>query len=251
MKMKTYRNDIDGLRAIAVICVILFHLGYLTNGYLGVDVFFTISGYLITIIIYKELQNDKFSIYLCIFAKIDKFIKMKIFNFLKYLVVFAVIVSCGSDKEEVQKKAKSPQDIVQLIVEFKSLFNDKFEVYYTVEQGEMIKGDYRLESYVYGSNEMQKIVFDFPTGELPYKIRLDVGENQSVNQMTIKNISVKYKDKLIDGDYGKFMVYYNLYESIKYNKETFMYEFVSINGKKDPFLFSNEYMDTNLLDLYN
>ena len=43
MKMKTYRNDIDGLRAIAVICVILFHLGYLTNGYLGVDVFFTIS----------------------------------------------------------------------------------------------------------------------------------------------------------------------------------------------------------------
>ena len=63
MKMKTYRNDIDGLRAIAVICVILFHLGYLTNGYLGVDVFFTISGYLITSIIYKELQNDKFSIY--------------------------------------------------------------------------------------------------------------------------------------------------------------------------------------------
>jgi peptidoglycan/LPS O-acetylase OafA/YrhL len=57
MKMKTYRNDIDGLRAIAVICVILFHLGYLTNGYLGVDVFFTISGYLITSIIYKELQN--------------------------------------------------------------------------------------------------------------------------------------------------------------------------------------------------
>ena len=57
MKMKTYRNDIDGLRAIAVICVILFHLGCLTNGYLGVDVFFTISGYLITSIIYKELQN--------------------------------------------------------------------------------------------------------------------------------------------------------------------------------------------------
>ena len=69
MKMKTYRNDIDGLRAIAVICVILFHLGYLTNGYLGVDVFFTISGYLITSIIYKELQNDKFSIY-----NFDKFI---------------------------------------------------------------------------------------------------------------------------------------------------------------------------------
>lgn len=41
---KIYRTDIDGLRAIAVISVILFHLGYLPNGYLGVDIFFVISG---------------------------------------------------------------------------------------------------------------------------------------------------------------------------------------------------------------
>ena len=60
MKMKTYRNDIDGLRAIAVICVILFHLGYLTNGYLGVDVFFTISGYLITSIFLKNFKMINF-----------------------------------------------------------------------------------------------------------------------------------------------------------------------------------------------
>lgn len=56
-----YRYDIDGLRAIAVISVILFHLGFLDNGYLGVDVFFVISGYLITSIIYKELLEDSFS----------------------------------------------------------------------------------------------------------------------------------------------------------------------------------------------
>lgn len=60
--MKTYRNDIDGLRAIAVLAVIVFHLGYLPNGYLGVDVFFVISGYLITSIIYRELLDKKFSI---------------------------------------------------------------------------------------------------------------------------------------------------------------------------------------------
>lgn len=60
--MITYRNDIDGLRAIAVIAVVVFHLGYLPNGYLGVDVFFVISGYLITSIIYGELVEKKFSI---------------------------------------------------------------------------------------------------------------------------------------------------------------------------------------------
>ena len=56
-----YRNDIDGLRAIAVIAVILFHLGFLPNGYLGVDIFFVISGFLITSIVYYEAKNNKFS----------------------------------------------------------------------------------------------------------------------------------------------------------------------------------------------
>ena len=57
-----YRKDIDGLRAIAVIAVIAFHFGFLPNGFLGVDVFFVISGYLITGIIFREISNDRFSI---------------------------------------------------------------------------------------------------------------------------------------------------------------------------------------------
>ncbi|WP_299879490.1 acyltransferase [uncultured Cocleimonas sp.] len=59
---KTYRTDIDGLRAIAVFAVIAFHFGILPNGYLGVDVFFVISGYLITGIIVRELNNKRFSV---------------------------------------------------------------------------------------------------------------------------------------------------------------------------------------------
>lgn len=57
-----YRQDIDGLRAIAVLSVVFFHFGFLPYGYLGVDVFFVISGYLITGIIFQELQEDRFSI---------------------------------------------------------------------------------------------------------------------------------------------------------------------------------------------
>lgn len=58
-----YRAEIDGLRTIAVIPVILFHLGYdwISGGYLGVDVFFVISGFLITSIIVKELEVGTFS----------------------------------------------------------------------------------------------------------------------------------------------------------------------------------------------
>ena len=59
-----YRKEIDGLRAIAVLPVILFHAGFsgFTGGYIGVDIFFVISGYLITSIILEEITNNQFSI---------------------------------------------------------------------------------------------------------------------------------------------------------------------------------------------
>jgi len=59
-----YRAEIDGLRAVAVIPVILFHAGFsiFSGGFVGVDVFFVISGYLITTIILAELATGRFSI---------------------------------------------------------------------------------------------------------------------------------------------------------------------------------------------
>lgn len=60
----TYRADIDGLRAVAVLMVVVFHFikGLNFNGYMGVDIFFVISGYLITKIIYKDALTGHFSI---------------------------------------------------------------------------------------------------------------------------------------------------------------------------------------------
>ena len=59
-----YRSEIDGLRALAVLPVIFFHAGFefFSGGFVGVDVFLVISGYLITTIIISEMSENKFSI---------------------------------------------------------------------------------------------------------------------------------------------------------------------------------------------
>jgi len=62
MPLNSYRADIDGLRAIAVLGVLLYHieLPFITGGFTGVDVFFVISGYLITDIINTQIKNGTF-----------------------------------------------------------------------------------------------------------------------------------------------------------------------------------------------
>ena len=63
--MLVYREEIDGLRSIAVIPVILYHAGfrkYFSGGFVGVDIFFVISGYLITSVIEHECDEERFSL---------------------------------------------------------------------------------------------------------------------------------------------------------------------------------------------
>lgn len=59
-----YRPDIDGLRAIAVLAVVIFHAfpGKMPGGFIGVDIFFVISGFLISTITFSSLERDRFSL---------------------------------------------------------------------------------------------------------------------------------------------------------------------------------------------
>lgn len=64
VQMIAYRTDIDGLRAVSIIAVLLFHVGFdgWSGGYVGVDVFFVISGFLITSLIAADIDTGTFSL---------------------------------------------------------------------------------------------------------------------------------------------------------------------------------------------
>jgi peptidoglycan/LPS O-acetylase OafA/YrhL len=83
-----YRSDIDGLRGIAVLAVVLYHFGArgFSGGYVGVDVFFVVSGYLITGIVLREIQRQEFSL-----AKFYERRIRRIFPALFVTVAFALI----------------------------------------------------------------------------------------------------------------------------------------------------------------
>src|SRR5262245_26740523 len=63
-QLSTYRPDIDGLRAICIGSVVMFHAGFhdWAGGFVGVDIFFVISGYLITALIARQIAHGTFSL---------------------------------------------------------------------------------------------------------------------------------------------------------------------------------------------
>ncbi|THB71514.1 MAG: acyltransferase [Gammaproteobacteria bacterium] len=95
-----YRTDIDGLRAIAVLAVIIFHIhnSLLPGGFVGVDIFFVISGYLITLHIIRDLDSDNFSLLEFYRRRIKRIVPVML-----VIVVFVIVISLIIQRPEDSK----------------------------------------------------------------------------------------------------------------------------------------------------
>jgi peptidoglycan/LPS O-acetylase OafA/YrhL len=89
-KAATHRSDIDGLRSLAILPILLFHAGVATlhGGFMGVDVFFVISGYLITGIIARDVDTARFQILV--------FYKRRIVRIFPALLAMVIVVLCAA-----------------------------------------------------------------------------------------------------------------------------------------------------------
>jgi len=100
----SYRADIDGLRALAILSVVLFHLGVpgFAGGYVGVDIFFVISGYLITSIILKEMLEHRFS-FISFYERRIRRLFPALFLMLCASTIIAALILLPDDMREYSK----------------------------------------------------------------------------------------------------------------------------------------------------
>lgn len=102
----TYRADVDGLRAIAVLSVLVFHagLGIAPGGFVGVDIFFVISGFLITSLIVAEHERGAFSI-VSFYERRARRILPALFAMLAATLALGSVILLRSDFQELTRSA--------------------------------------------------------------------------------------------------------------------------------------------------
>ncbi len=115
-----FRQDINGLRAIAVIAVVLFHFNasWLPGGFAGVDVFFVISGFLMTGIIFKGIKQENFSIFKFYVARANRIIPaLAVLCFI--LLIFGWFFFTPLDYKTLSKHVLSSMGFISNIVYWK------------------------------------------------------------------------------------------------------------------------------------
>ncbi|NER60993.1 acyltransferase [Pseudomonas sp. MAFF212428] len=90
LSLLAYRPELDGLRAVAVLSVVLFHAGFgpISGGYVGVDIFFVLSGFLISSILIQEITTHQFSF--------SRFYERRIRRLLPPLVPVLLVTGCAA-----------------------------------------------------------------------------------------------------------------------------------------------------------
>jgi peptidoglycan/LPS O-acetylase OafA/YrhL len=103
---RRYRGDIDGLRAIAVLAVVLFHAEFnvFSGGYIGVDIFFVVSGFLITSILIEQITTETFTFISFYQRRIRRLLPALLFT-LSLTIIFALILFTPAHLERVGKSA--------------------------------------------------------------------------------------------------------------------------------------------------
>jgi peptidoglycan/LPS O-acetylase OafA/YrhL len=101
----THIGALDGLRGLAVLVVVLFHAGHLDGGYLGVDLFFTLSGFLITTLLLEERRSTGTIAFKWFWIRRARRLLPALFAMLAFVVVYAVVFADATELGRIRSDA--------------------------------------------------------------------------------------------------------------------------------------------------
>ena len=191
-----------------------------------------------------------------------RFIRYKVLNFMKKIIlsslIYAAIFSISSCSKEVDNSGNvlienEVKEAKGLIVILEGVFpkNDRFELFYSNDQN--FNGDKMIRIAVYGEPSTQKIIFQLPDNEKPQNLRIDLGSNTEQKFVSIKDIRVEYKGKVVlDGRNEKYLEFFPENSTVDYLPNNLTFELKNnLEGDFDPILFSNDNLKKELNKVYN
>lgn len=167
-------------------------------------------------------------------------------SFYFYLMLFFTLISCNQKSEN----QATSQDNFSVILEGIFAKNDRIQIFYLTKDKDW-NDENSVITPVYASSEMQKIQIDFPEKIVPKNIRVDVSENEYQSNITLKNISVLYKNDTISGDNDNFKIYFYPNEFITWDPVYFGYKLSKINNGYDPYFMGNDVLIDKLDQIKN
>lgn len=171
------------------------------------------------------------------------------FKFLLLLSFLITTIGC-SEKEITQNSpTQEIENYEGVIVTIEGVFeeNDNVAIYYDREDNFTNK---RVEQLVLGSSDIQFLEFKLPEEVTPEQIKISLSKNPAQKRVSVRDISVKYRDNVVDGSNGKFVNLFTLKNQVKYDRVLLQYTIVPDNESYSPWIAGGDDFKSQLADLF-
>ncbi|MCG2610370.1 hypothetical protein LZZ90_02470 [Flavobacterium sp. SM15] len=163
----------------------------------------------------------------------------------KFIVAGLFILSLFSSCKNGENTEAEGKDNVSIVIETVFAKNDYLQIYYLVKGSEWSDAN-SVSKPIYASNEMQTVDFELPKGIIPENLRIDLGTNPTQNNVTIKNITVKYKSHVVNGDFGNYSKYFAPNIFVTWDPEYVGHKLIKVDNQYDPFIIGNDLLVSKL-----
>ena len=172
------------------------------------------------------------------------------------VLILSFFVACSDKKNEesnpVENEAvKVITDPLKVTLDAIVPQDDTLQIYYRFDSAMDFESMNMVSAFVKGDDSVQSIVFDLPTDPKIADFRIDFGNNQSQDEIAIKNLKLQYRANNFEAKDTLFYQYFWNNEFIDYQRDKAIAKPIMKDGKYDPIFLPREVFATTISTLYN